>query len=315
MIRKILSAVSRQGWIRKLAMSTPILRDMAWHFVAGEKLENGLDAVRGLNAKGIKGTLNLIGTHVKNRDEVPRNTDQIIACLESIRSGGLDSHLSLKLTKIGLDVDEALCRQELRRVMEAASAQGVYVRIDMEESAYVEATLRLFEEALDEFPGQVGIVLQSYLHRNRADLDRMVALGAGIRLVKGGYWESPEVVVRGKEAMDAAFLRDLETALAHGGSLALATHDPAAIARAMEVVAKHKLPQSALEIQLLYGVRQDLAEDLASKGWPVRCYVPYGAQWYEYVLGCVRRDPRGALGSRPRQTPDAAKPSPAQSRP
>lgn len=272
-------------------MSTPVLRRLAWGFVAGESLAEGLQVVQDLNAKGIKGTLNCIGTHVRSRGEAVRAADTAIQCLRRIREAGLESHLSLKLTQIGLDLDPEACRQALARVLEAARATGNFVRIDMEESAYTEVTLRIFEEARAWYPDSVGIVLQSYLRRTRADLERMVTLGAAVRLVKGGYWESSAAAYGHPGEIDAAFLGDLEYLVRHGKGPALATHDPRAIERAIAVAEAAGLGRSAMEFQLLYGVRQDLAEGLAARGFRVRCYVPFGDHWYEYVLGCLRRDP------------------------
>ncbi|MDR3669574.1 MAG: proline dehydrogenase family protein [Holophaga sp.] len=291
MIRNLLATLSRHPWVRKTAMSTPVLRDVAWRLVAGESQEDGLAVVRTLNAKGIKGTMNFIGTHVRSEPEAVRAADTAIEGLRRVQAEGLDSHLSLKLTQIGLDVDPAFCRLQLDRVLAAAQHLGSFVRIDMEESAYTGETLRIFEEARAGRPDSVGIVLQSYLRRNQADLERMVALGARIRLVKGGYWESAPVALRNKEELDRAFLRDLEFLILHGHRPALATHDPAAVARAVQVLAAAGLPKDAMEFQMLYGVRQDLAEALVRDGYTVRSYVPYGAHWYEYVLGCIRRDP------------------------
>ncbi|BDU75909.1 proline dehydrogenase family protein [Mesoterricola sediminis] len=277
-------------------MSTPFLRDLAWRFVAGENLEAGLAAVRTLNAQGIAGTLNVIGTHVRDRAEAEAAAGRVIACVQAIRAEGLDAHLSLKLTQIGLDVDLDLARQQLARILDAAREAQVFVRVDMEESAYVDATLDLVEAALASHPGGVGVVLQSYLKRNPADLERMLGAGAGIRLVKGGYWESPEVALRSRPEVDRAFLADLETILVRGGALALASHDPAAIERAIEVAARAGRDPRSFEFQLLYGVKPELARSLVARGFRVRAYVPFGTHWYEYVLGCIRQDPAAALG-------------------
>jgi len=284
-------------------MSTPILRDMAWRFVAGESLEEGLEAVRALNAKGILGTMNYIGTHVRREAEALHATDAAIACLGRVQEAGLATHLSLKLTQIGMDIDLGLCRRNLAKVLDCAHGLGNFVRIDMEESAYTEDTLQLFQEAHAEHPDTVGIVLQSYLHRNTVDLDRMIAMGASVRLVKGGYWESGDVAYRKKAEIDQAFLRDVENLVLRGKSPAFATHDPLAIERAIEVAAKAGLGKDAMEFQMLFGVGQDLADDLLHRGFRVRSYVPYGTHWYEYVLGCIRRDPGRVLRSdRPRET-------------
>jgi len=295
MIRQMLSSFSRQSWLRKLAMSTPILRDMAWRFVAGESQQEGLEVVRALNAKGIKATMNFIGTHVRNELDAVRATDAALECLQGIQAGGLDTHLSLKLTQIGLDIDEQICRRELDRVLRRAQALGNFARIDMEESAYTEAILRIFQDVRAQYPDSVGIVLQSYLRRNQADLERMVALGARIRLVKGGYWESEQVAYRKQAEIDQAFLRDMEFLVRHGDRPALATHDPAAIAWGIQVAESAGIDKDAMEFQMLFGVREDLALDLVHRGFKVRSYVPYGSHWYEYVLGCIRRDPGKVL--------------------
>lgn len=298
MIRRLLASLSRQSWVRKLAMSTPVLRGLAWSFVAGESLQEGLDAVSALNAKGIRATMNFIGTHVRSEPEAVRAADAAIECLQRIRASGLEAHLSLKLTQIGLDIDEQVCRRELGRVLACVRACGNFARIDMEESAYTEATLRIFEAVRAEHPESVGIVLQSYLRRNRADLERMSGLGARIRLVKGGYWEGEQVAYRKQEEIDQAFLRDIQYLILHGQQPALATHDPAAIDWAIQVAREAGLPKEAMEFQMLFGVRQDLADDLVRRGFRVRSYVPYGTHWYEYVLGCIRRDPAKVLRSR-----------------
>ncbi len=291
MIRKLLSLIARQRWLRKMAMSTPILRDMAWSFVAGESQEEGFDAVRTLNARGIAGTMNFIGTHVRDPQEAVRAADTAIKCLVRIQATGLNTHLSLKLTQIGLDIDQGLCRRELGRVLATASACGNFVRIDMEESAYTEETLRIFEEVHAQYPDSVGIVLQSYLKRNPADLERVMALGAGVRIVKGGYWESSVVAFRKKAEVDAAFLRDVENLILRGKSPAIATHDPVVMERAIALAETAGIDKTAFEFQVLYGVGEDLVESLLQRGLKVRSYVPYGTHWYEYVLGCVRRDP------------------------
>jgi proline dehydrogenase len=241
--------------------------------------------------------MNFIGTHVRSKQEALKAVDAVIQCLQRIHENGLDTHLSLKLTQIGLDIDATFCRQQLERVLAAANAFENFVRIDMEETPYTEETLRIFEEAHAKYPKAVGIVLQTYLRRNAADLERMIAIGARIRLVKGGYWESSELVYRKKPDIDAAFLRDLESLLRRGTQPALATHDSAAINKAIEVAEEAGLGKDDFEFQMLFGVRPDLAELLVRRGYRVRSYVPYGTHWYEYVLGCIRRDPGRILRS------------------
>jgi proline dehydrogenase len=296
MVRQLSSFVVRHPWVRKAAVSTPVVRDLAWRFVAGEDLDAGVAAVRALGARGIRATLNLVGTHVRGEAEAVAAADAVVASLHRIHAEGLDANVSVKLTLIGLDVAEDLCRSQLRRVLDAAARLGVFVRIDMEESPYVDRTLRLFEEMqATHGPDSVGIVLQSYLKHRRGDLGRLAGAGACIRLVKGGYWESAEVVHRARADVDRAFFGDLEALLPRGRRPAIATHDGRAIARARKVASEAGLAPRSFELQMLYGVRSDLQEALARDGYVVRAYVPYGARWYEYVLGCIRRVPGGAL--------------------
>jgi proline dehydrogenase len=262
--------------------------------VAGEDLDAGIAALRRLVRRGIGGTLNHVGTHVRDETEAIAATDAAIGAVHRIQAEGLDATLSIKLTQLGLDVDEPVCRRELRRVLDVATADDVFVRIDMEESPYEERTISLFEEMRDAYgPTRVGIVVQSYLRERRANLERLIAAGSRIRIVKGGYWEAAGTVYRAKADIDRVFARDVRHLLERGISPAVATHDPAAIAEARRVAAEYGRDRQSFEFQMLYGVRQDLQDELVRDGFLVRCYVPYGADWFVYFLGCVRRLPGG----------------------
>lgn len=296
MMRKLLSLIVGQAWLRKAAMSTPGIRDLAWRFVAGENLDAGITVLWALNARGIKGTLNYIGTHVKDEAEAVAAADAAIEALRRIHEERLDSNLSVKLTQIGLDIDETLCRSQLRRILEVARRLGNFVRIDMEESKYTESTLQIFEEMRDAFGADtVGIVLQSYLRNRGDDLERMIAGGSRIRLVKGGYWESAEIAYRGKADIENVFRSDLEVLLPRGRHPAIATHDAKFLSWSLDLAARAGIDPAAFELQFLYGIRSDLQESLARDGYTVRCYIPYGGNWHAYVLGCLRRIPGGFL--------------------
>ncbi len=319
-LRPLLGAVAANGAVRKAALSLPIVRDLAWRFVAGEDLEDGLAAARSLSARGIESTLSLVGTHIRDEAEAIAAAEGVLAAIDAIAGGPARSSVSLKLTLIGLDADRGLCRRLLRRVLDRAAEMGVFVRIDMEESPYVAATLALFEEALATHgPERVGIVLQSYLRHRRDDVARLAASGASIRLVRGGYWESPDVVLKDRAELDRAFFADIETLVREGVRPAIATHDERAIEVAKRAVAASGRPRDEIEFQMLLGVRGDLADALAAEGWRVRCYVPYGGRWQAYAIGCIRRLPAGALaaastrlrgpGPRPREDPAASVPS------
>jgi lipopolysaccharide/colanic/teichoic acid biosynthesis glycosyltransferase/proline dehydrogenase len=294
--RRALALVAGNGSVRKLAMSTPFVRDVAWRFVAGEDLSSGLDVIRRLNAKGVKGTLNHIGTHVHSERDAAAAADEAIAALRGMRAAGLEADLSLKLTQIGLDISPDLCRANLHRVLDSAAQMAAFVWVDMEESRYVEATLGLYDEAREAYgTDTVGIVIQSYLRDRPDDLGRLAAAGSRIRLVKGGYWEAGDVVFRSKHEIDRAFSTGIDRLIREGHQPAIGTHDAAAIDVACAAADSIGLPKSAFEIQMLYGVRSDLRDRLVRDGHVVRCYVPYGGQWYEYVLGCIRRIPGGIM--------------------
>lgn len=297
MLRRLALFVARQSWVRKFVMSTPVLSDIAWRFVGGEDLASGLEAVRALNAKGIKGTLNFLGMHVRDEREAMAAADQAIESLQRIHDQGIDSHVSVKLTKIGLDVDTALCRTQLVRILDRAAATGNFVRIDMEESVYVDQTIQLFEEMLAQY-GQatVGLVLQSYLRARHDDIKRLVARGASIRLTKGGYREPSDVVYRARAEINEAFKRDIGILLREGKSPAIATHDSDAIAWTVHLQKELGLRQDAFEFQMLYGVRPDIQARLVREGYTLRCYVTYGQDWAAHVIGCLRRIPLGAIG-------------------
>jgi lipopolysaccharide/colanic/teichoic acid biosynthesis glycosyltransferase/proline dehydrogenase len=323
-LRSILGRVAGNSKVRKAAMSTPFVRGLAWRFVAGENLEAGLAAARALNERGLAATLNLVGTHTRQEVDAVAAADGVLAAIDGIAAAGVRSHVSLKLTLIGLDVDLALCRRLLQRILDRASQAGVFLRIDMEESAYVETTLGLFEEAISKYGAdRVGIVLQSYLRGRRDDVPRLAAAGASIRLVRGGYWESSDVVFATREEIDEAFFADIETLVRDGVRPAIATHDERSIEVAKRAVATHGRAPEDIEFQLLLGVRGDIAASLAAEGWRVRCYVPYGGQWYAYALGCIRRLPVTLVAEaksrtrRPRPSPAVdvpARPAPSGAR-
>jgi len=296
MMRQLIAKIAGQSWVRKAVMSTPGIRDLAWRFVAGENLDAAIAALMSLNARGIKGTLNFIGTHVKDEAEAVAAADAAIEALRRLHAEGLDGNLSVKLTQIGLDIDKTLCVAQLQRILEIAAKVGNFVRIDMEESRYVEGTLQIFEEMLDIYGADtVGIVLQSYLRQRHSDLQRMLAKGSRIRLVKGGYWEASDIVYRKKSDIDNAFRRDLEVLMPYGRYPAIATHDARFLAQTRQLAGEAGVEPQEFEFQLLYGVRADLQNDLVRDGYNVRCYVPYGGNWYAYLLGCLRRIPGGIV--------------------
>jgi proline dehydrogenase len=296
MLRQVLLALSRQAWAYRLILSNPLTRGMAWRFVAGESRESALAAVRALNARGIRATLDYLGENVTSREEAVAAADEAIAELKAIRAAGVDANVSIKLTQFGLDLGDDLCRAQLRRVLDCARELGNFVRIDMEGSPYTQRTLDLFGEMRREYDADtVGVVIQSYLRRSQRDVECLIAGGSRVRLVKGAYNEPPEIAYPSKADVDRAFRIQMEMLLARAHYPAIATHDEALIGRAQGFAAAEGIAESRFEFQMLYGVRRDLQERLAAEGYNVRCYVPYGTQWYPYFMRRLAERPANLL--------------------
>lgn len=284
-LRQLLLYLSTQRTAYRLLMGTALARRVAWRFVAGEREADALAAVTELARHGVMATLDHLGENVTDEASARAATDATLHLLGALDQAGSRAHVSIKLTQVGLDIDEAFCRDELRRILSAAREVGTFVRIDMEGVAYTERTLRLFYEAHDEFGADaVGIVLQSYLYRTAADLETAISRQARVRLVKGAYDEPPSVAFPQKRDVDRAYAIQQQQLLARGRYPALATHDRRLIGEAERFVATEGLNPLGFEFQMLYGVRRDLQVALAAAGYNVRCYVPYGARWYPYFM-------------------------------
>lgn len=295
MLRQMYTFLVGRSWLRKVLLTTPGVRQLVWRFIAGENLGTGLSIVRKLNARGIKGSLNYVGTHVHTEAAAAAAADAAIEAVARLHNDALDAHLSIKLTQIGLDIGEELCQRHLQRVLDGAARTEIFVCIDMEESVYVDRTLRLFEKMRDVYGAdRIGIAVQSYLRYRRGDLQRLLAAGARVRLVKGGYWE-PAVTYHKKTDVDRLFGEDIDLVMSRGRHPAIATHDARFIAQAQQAASAAGLGKGDFEFEMLYGVRPDLQRRLVAEGYRVRCYVPYGGDWLAYFLGCARRIPAGLL--------------------
>lgn len=263
----------------------------ARRFVAGETIEEAIEAARAVEAQGLAQTLDLLGESVAGEREAQAATEAYLAMLPRIVEAGIGRNISIKLTQLGLDLSPQLAESHLRTVLERARDADFFVRIDMENSAYVEDTLTIFERTWQSGLTNVGVVLQSALKRSEADLMRVMALGARIRLVKGAYKEPAAHAWQAKADVDAAYVRMLEQLLPRGRFPAIATHDPGMIERARAIAAQARLSSRDYEFQMLYGVRRDLQSALRDGGEGVRVYIPYGREWFPYFM---RR-----LGERP----------------
>ncbi len=296
MLRQLLLYLSTQAWAYQLILSNPLTRAMAWRFVAGEDVDSALAAVRALAARRVMATLDHLGENVSSEAEAVAGTDAAIELLRRIEAAGLRSHVSIKLTQLGLDLGDDFCEAQVRRVLDCAREYRNFVRIDMEGSAYTQRTLDLFYRLRRDYdPDIVGIVLQSYLYRTTADVEQAIASGSRVRLVKGAYNEPPEIAYPQKAQVDRAYRIQMEMLLARGRYPAIATQDERLIARAQGFAAAEGIDEARFEFQMLYGVRRDLQYRLASEGYNVRCYVPYGTQWYPYFMRRLAERPANVV--------------------
>ncbi len=255
---------------------------LAKRFIAGESAAQAMDAVAALNAQGMSATLDFLGEDVTVRAEAERTRDAYFELLDAIRSRGVETNVSVKLTAMGLLIDEDFALDNLRAVVERASHNhDPFVRIDMESSAVTDATLRVFERAFAETTS-VGPVLQAYLKRTPADVERMIELAARVRLCKGAYSEPPAIAYKDMPAIRTHFMRSAEALLERGNYPGIATHDPRII-EAVETFARERnIHRDRFEFQMLYGVRPELQRRLVDEGYKVRIYVPYGTHWAGY---------------------------------
>ncbi|MGH7671623.1 MAG: proline dehydrogenase family protein [Gemmatimonadales bacterium] len=283
MLRASLLWLSEQPRVFRFVRRNGLARRLASRFVAGETVDSAVAALRELNAAGLSASLDLLGESVQRAEEARQARDTYLETLDRIRAAGADANVSVKLTQMGLDLDEALCLANLRAIV--AQAHGSFVRIDMEQSSYAEKTLQLFTGTLHpEFGDAVGVVLQSYLRRTARDVDAMIALGARVRLCKGAYQEPPDVAFPAKRDVDANFVACMERLLERGNYPGIATHDQRIIAHAKAFTRARGVPPARFEFQMLYGVRRDLQHALRREGYNVRVYVPFGTHWYPYLM-------------------------------
>lgn len=292
--------LSKASWAQRLVTRWGIAWRVASRFVAGQTLEDALRVVQDLNARGINATLDQLGEHVSTAEEANRAADRIVEMLDQIDQSGVRANVSIKLTQIGMGLDEAVCRANLMRILETAQAHGNFVRIDMEDTPYTDKTLAYVDEmhAAGFGVDTVGTVMQSYLYRAEADTRKLAAHGTKVRLVKGAYKEPAELAYPKKADVDASFdmlasilidaSLERETRLSADGRIpplaAIATHDEKRIAFARDYAEKVGLPRQGMEFQMLYGIRRDLQEELQRQGYPVRVYVPFGTHWYPYFM-------------------------------
>jgi len=301
MLRSFFIHLSKAGWAQRLVTNWSFSWKAASRFVAGVSADDAIRVVRELNAKGINATLDHLGEHTSTAEEANNAADDILVILDEIDKSGVKANVSIKLTQIGMGLDEDTCSQNLVRILDQVKKHNNFLRIDMEDTPYTDITISLYHSMLDrEFDTNlVGLVIQSYLFRSEEDTRKLLEEGTRIRLVKGAYNEPPDKAFPRKSDTDANFdlltkimideaLKIENNAISEDGRTppipAIGSHDDKRIAFAKQYAEKVGLPKEAIEFQMLYGIRRDLQEQLVSEGYPVRVYVPYGAQWYPYFM-------------------------------
>jgi proline dehydrogenase len=267
----------------------------AARFVAGESLDAAVPILRRLNDDGLLTNTTLLGEGVRDEAATRAVVDAYRELLDRIQAEELRTNVSLKLTHLGLSIDEELARRNLAKLVAHAAGVGNFVRIDMEESAHVEATLRIYRRLREEGHANVGAVLQAYLFRSEADLAALLPLAPNLRLVKGAYLEPPEIAYPKKSDVDAAYVRLLEASLSRGGFTAVATHDETLIEHAISFAREREIPSGRFQFQMLYGIRRQLQRDLVQRGFDVLVAAPYGPEWYRYLMRRLAERPANLL--------------------
>lgn len=281
--RTILLYLSRQFWLKDLLSAVPGFNRVPRRFIAGENIHEAIEVIRKLNRLGLMATFDHLGESTTSREEATSDVNEYLRVLEMIEDSGIESNISIKLTQLGLDIDEEFCYENVNLLVEDAARRGNFVRIDMEDSSRNAATLRIFRRVYGRHRN-TGIVLQSYLHRTARDVEEVIRLGARIRLCKGAYHEPEEVAFLEKEEVDQSYLVLMRVMLHSGIYHAFATHDERMIDAIRDYAEKIGVSRENFEFQMLYGVRRDLQQRLVRDGYRVRVYVPYGRFWYPYFM-------------------------------
>lgn len=296
-LRAAFISLSESKSIRSAAEKTWAGQRLSRRFVAGTTVEEALAATRAMNQLGLSVSVDNLGENVTNAEEARHSAQLYHQLLDRMSEEGLVANVSLKLTHMGLDVDEALAYQISSAVVEHAARLNNFVRVDMEGSAYTQRTLDFVRRLHggDGFAGHVGAVIQSYLHRSEKDVEQLITERIRVRLCKGAYKEPPEIAFEKKSDVDANYLKLMKMLLKSGVYHGIATHDENMIRATIAFARKEKIPASDFEFQMLYGVRRDLQQKLVQEGWRCRVYIPFGTEWYPYLMRRLAERPANAL--------------------
>jgi proline dehydrogenase len=269
----------------------PIVRKVSSRYIAGAAVSDAVRVVRNLNQHGAMATIDVLGEYIKDMDEARKNTEDQIEVLNAIEKEKLQGNLSIKLTSLGLGLDDAMCEANVRRILDHAKAHGnIFVRFDMENVPYTDRTIALYLKFRKDY--NVGIVLQAYLHRTQDDIRKIMSDGpSNFRICKGIYVESPEHAIKDYESVRKNYLDCLGLMLQGGAYVGIATHDSYLVDEAKKLVAKHGRDRQSYEFQMLLGVRDELRKRTISEGHRLRVYVPFGADWYGYSIRRLKENP------------------------
>jgi proline dehydrogenase len=274
---------SEKPRVHRLVTEGRLTKNVVKRFVAGDVLEDAVHVIKELNAQGIGGILDLLGEGVSNPDEATRAAEEYLASIKRIDETQIDTTVSVKLTQLGLAFDKGQCIDHLRRLCAEATAIGTTIEVDMEQSAYVTDTLDVFRLLQADFP-ELRLAMQAYLRRTPLDLEEMADSRPKVRLVKGAYAEPPELAYQSKKEVDRQYAFLIDWLFAKGSDPGIATHDSDLIEHARRAAERTAVGKKGFEIQMLYGVRRELQDELARDGYRVRVYVPFGSAWYPYLM-------------------------------
>jgi proline dehydrogenase len=274
----------RQG-VFNFVRRNGLARKFASRFVAGETVEEGVAAASDLSLRGITATLDLLGESVTQESDAAAACAQYIEMMDHMATAGVEVNVSVKLTQMGLDISEEVCLHNVVSILERARELNGFVRLDMEGSDYTERTLSFFKSRLFQpFESSCGVVIQAMLRRSKADVQDLIDMGARVRLCKGAYLEPPSVAFPDKADVDRNYVELMELLLTRGKYPGIATHDPAILKHAQAFIQQNTIGSDRYEFQMLYGVRRDLQQRLRRTGHRVRVYIPFGTQWYPYLM-------------------------------
>jgi len=293
-MRSLLLHLSESKRLAPFIMKNGVSRRVARRFVAGEALDDAVEAAHHVNHSLQLASLDLLGENVSDEAGARRAADNYIAIFDRIAEEHLDANVSLKLTQLGLDLSENLCQELLEGIVAHATNQGNFVRIDMEGSAYTQRTVEIAKRARAKYAG-VGTVMQSYLYRAEQDVRDLLAAGCRLRLCKGAYNEPPEIAFPKKEDVDANYVKMMKLLLPSGIYHGIATHDPAMIQATKDFAREKNIGRDAFEFQMLYGIRTDLQHRLVREGYRLRVYIPFGTDWFPYFMRRLAERPANLL--------------------